>query len=277
MRIKQIISTLLKNKLALSSTVFIITVVLLGIFAPIISPHDPLEVNITQKFLPISLEYPMGTDNMGRCIFSRIVYGIRSTLGFAMIASSISAVMGTFIGMFSGFVGGKVDQFIMRICDMMYAFPSLVLTLVIVSFLGPGMMNIIIAMIIVQWIWYARVARNLTQSEREHAYISSSKLSGSSNFKILSKHIFVNIFPQLLAIMTIDFGHTILAISGFSFLGLGVQAPTPEWGMMINDGRAFMHSNPMIMFWPGIMILLMVLSANIIGDKVRDTLEEVSG
>ncbi|MEG1409155.1 MAG: ABC transporter permease subunit [Terrisporobacter sp.] len=277
MRIKQIISTLLKNKLALSSTVFIITVVLLGIFAPIISPHDPLEVNITQKFLPISLEYPMGTDNMGRCIFSRIVYGIRSTLGFAMIASSISAVMGTFIGMFSGFVGGKVDQFIMRICDMMYAFPSLVLTLVIVSFLGPGMMNIIIAMIIVQWIWYARVARNLTQSEREHAYISSSKLSGSSNLKILSKHIFVNIFPQLLAIMTIDFGHTILAISGFSFLGLGVQAPTPEWGMMINDGRAFMHSNPMIMFWPGIMILLMVLSANIIGDKVRDTLEEVSG
>lgn len=277
MSIKQIVSTLFKNKLALLSMIFIVIVSIIGIFAPVIAPHDPLEVSLTQKFLPISLEYPMGTDNMGRCIFSRIAYGIRSTLGFAVIACSISAVMGTFIGMFSGFVGGKIDQLIMRICDMMYAFPSLVLTLVIVSFLGQGMINIIIAMIIVQWIWYARVARNLTQSEKEHAYISSSKLSGTSNFNILIKHIFPNIFPQLLAIITIDFGHTILAISGFSFLGLGVQPPTPEWGMMINDGRAFMHSNPMIMFWPGIMILLVVLSANIIGDRLRDTLEEISG
>lgn len=275
MNIKEITQNLLKHKLTLLCVIFISIVIITGIFAPIIAPHDPLEMELTKKFMPISMEYPMGTDNMGRCIFSRIVHGIRPTIGFSLIACAISSTFGIFIGMLSGFKGGKIDMIIMRLCDVLYSFPSLVLTLVIVSFLGPGIKNIIIAMISVQWIWYARVSRNLTIRERELSYVACSKLVGSSNIKILIKSILPNIFPQVLAIITIDFGHTILAVSGFSFLGLGVKAPLPEWGMMINDGRSFMHSSPMLMFWPGIMILLVVLSTNIIGDKLRDTLEEV--
>lgn len=275
MKKKEIINILLKNKLSLICFIFILLLIITGIFAPAFAKHDPLEMELTKKFLSISMEYPMGTDNMGRCIFCRIIHGIRPTVGLSLIACIISASFGIFIGMLSGFLGGKVDNFIMRLCDVLYSFPSLVLTLVIVSFLGAGITNIIIAMILVQWIWYARVTRNLTIREKELSYVDCSKLLGSSNIKILIKSILPNIFPQVLAILTIDFGHTILAVSGFSFLGLGVKAPFPEWGMMINDGRMFMHSNPMLMFWPGIMILLVVLSANIIGDQLRDTLEEV--
>lgn len=275
MKKKEIINILLKNKLSLICFIFILLLIITGIFAPAFAKHDPLEMELTKKFLSISMEYPMGTDNMGRCIFCRIIHGIRPTVGLSLIACIISASFGIFIGMLSGFLGGKVDNFIMRLCDVLYSFPSLVLTLVIVSFLGAGITNIIIAMILVQWIWYARVTRNLTIREKQLSYVDCSKLLGSSNIKILIKSILPNIFPQVLAILTIDFGHTILAVSGFSFLGLGVKAPFPEWGMMINDGRMFMHSNPMLMFWPGIMILLVVLSANIIGDQLRDTLEEV--
>ncbi|MGL5693596.1 MAG: ABC transporter permease [Peptostreptococcaceae bacterium] len=276
MNIKEILKKLCMNKITLLCFIFIFLILIGGVFAPIIATHDPLEMELTKKFLPISIEYPIGTDNMGRCILCRIIYGIRPTIGFALIACFISFTTGTLIGMFSGFIGGKIDTFIMRFCDILYSFPSLVLTLVIVSFLGPGITNIIIAMIIVQWIWYARVSRNLTIREKELNYVACSQLMGTSNFKILVKSILPNIFPQILSIVSIDFGHTILAVSGFSFLGLGVKAPLPEWGMMINDGRAFMHSNPSLMFWPGIMILLVVLSTNVIGDSLRDTLEEVT-
>lgn len=249
---------------------------LAGIFAPFLAPHSPTEADLMQKFLVPSWKYPMGTDNMGRCIFSRILYGIRPTLGFAVLASSISAFCGIFLGILAGYVGGMVDRILMRICDILYAFPSLVLALVIVSILGTGIKNIVLAMILVQWVWFARVARNLTKSEREKTYIMASKLSASSVFQIMKQGIFPNIMPQMIAIMTIDFGQTILAISGFSFLGLGVKAPNPEWGMMISDGRAFMHSNPMLMFWPGMMILIVVLCSNILGDIIRDFLDEKS-
>lgn len=276
MKVRDIIRKLLKNKLSLICSIFIILLIIAGIFAPFFTKHNPLEMDLSKKFLSMSLEYPMGTDNMGRCIFCRIIHGIRPTIGLSLIACFISAAFGIFIGMISGFNGGIIDTIIMRLCDILYSFPSLVLTLVIVSFLGPGITNIIIALILVQWIWYARVSRNLTIRERDLNYIEASKLLGTSIFKILLKDILPNIFPEILAILTIDFGHTILAVSGFSFLGLGVKAPFPEWGMMISDGRAFMHSNPMLMFWPGIMILLVVLSSNIIGDNLRDAFEEIT-
>ncbi|MBS6196702.1 MAG: ABC transporter permease subunit [Clostridiales bacterium] len=251
---------------------FLALLAVAGVFAPFAAPHDPTEADLMQKFLSPSLEFPMGTDHMGRCIFSRIIYGIRPTLGFAVLASSISAVCGIFIGIFSGYIGGITDKFIMRVCDILYAFPSLVLSLVIVSILGTGIRNIVLAMVLVQWVWYARVARNLTRSEKEKTYILASRLSASSIWKIVRSNIFPNIMPQMIAIVTIDFGQMILAISGFSFLGLGVKAPNPEWGMMISDGRVFMHSNPMLMFWPGVMILI----SNILGDMLRDFLDEKS-
>lgn len=267
---------LLKKKTVCICLFLLGVIMLAGIFAAQIAPHSPTEADLTRKFLSPSVAFPMGTDHMGRCIFSRIIYGIRPTIGFAILASGISSVFGIFAGIWSGYIGGIPDSILMRICDVLYAFPSLVLTLVIVSVAGAGIQNIVLSLILVQWVWFARVARNLTKSEKEKAYIAASKLSASSVLQIMKNGIFPNIIPQMIAIITIDFGQTILAISGFSFLGLGVKAPNPEWGMMINDGRAYMHSNPMLMFWPGMMILIVVLCSNILGDSLRDFLEEKS-
>lgn len=265
-----------KKKITLICTVFVIIVLLAAVFAPYIAPHDPYAMDLGKKLMGVSREYPMGTDDLGRCVFSRILYGARATLGYALICTTIASIMGISLGMVAGFYGGIIDQFIMRTCDLLYSFPNLVLVLVIISFFGPGIINVIVAMLIFQWLWYARVTRNLAKSEKEHNYIAGAKLAGASELKIIFKQMLPNIFPQVLAMITIDFGHTILSISGFSFLGLGVQPPKAEWGSMIDGGRAFVSTDPMLMFWPGIMILLVVVSVNLIGDNLRDVLDKDS-
>ena len=244
--------TILKKFFTKKSTIVFIciiaAVVISGIMAPVIAPHDPLEQELGNKFLMPSLEYPMGTDNFGRCIFSRILYATRIK-------------------------GGIVDTVIMRICDVLYAFPSLVLVMAIVGIFGTGIFNVILAMLIMQWLWYARVVRNLTASEKCRSYISAAKVCGTNNMKIIFSHIFPNIIPYMIAVFTVDFGHTILSISGYSFLGLGVQPPDSEWGAMISDGRSFINTDPWLMFWPGIMILATVVIVNILGDHMRDALD----
>ena len=244
-----------------------------GAFAPLAAPHDPFDMDLTRKLQDPSREFLMGTDHMGRCIFSRILYAARATLGYSVVCTATAAALGITLGMIAGYVGGALDAVIMRICDVLYGFPSLALTLVIISFLGPGMFNVVIAQLLLQWLWYARVTRNLTQSERKRNYVAAATLCGSSPFKIIFTHLLPNILPQMLAIITVDFGHTILSISGYSFLGLGVQPPNPEWGAMINEGRRYINSAPLMMFWPGMMILLTVVCMNILGDHIRDALD----
>lgn len=244
-----------------------------GIFAPLAAPHDPYDMDLAKKLQGPSREYIMGTDHMGRCIFSRILYAARATLGYSIICTLAAGALGITLGMIAGYAGGALDAVIMRICDVLYGFPSLVLTLVIISFLGPGIFNVVIAQLLLQWLWYARVTRNLAQSERKRTYIAAAMLCGSSPFKIIFTHLLPNILPHMLAIITVDFGHTILSISGYSFLGLGVQPPSPEWGAMINEGRRYINSAPLMMFWPGIMILMVVVCMNILGDNMRDTLD----
>jgi ABC-type dipeptide/oligopeptide/nickel transport system permease subunit len=274
MDIREFLKIVLKQKLSVFCGVIVLLILLMGVFADVIAPHDPYEMDLSQKFLGVSSNYPMGTDNMGRCIFSRILYATRATLAYSSLCTVCAAIIGITLGMIAGYSGGGIDQIIMRLCDILYAFPNLVLVLVIVSFLGPGIVNVIIAMLLTQWLWYARVARNLAQSEKARSYVAAAKLSGSSSPKIIYKHLLPNIIPQMLAIITIDFGHTILSISGYSFLGLGIQPPSPEWGAMINEGRAFINSDPMMMFWPGMMILIAVICANILGDNMRDIMDK---
>lgn len=269
--------TILKKFFTKKSTIVFIciiaAVVISGIMAPVIAPHDPLEQELGNKFLMPSLEYPMGTDNFGRCIFSRILYATRTTLGFALLCTVLAAAIGITLGLIAGFKGGIVDTVIMRICDVLYAFPSLVLVMAIVGIFGTGIFNVILAMLIMQWLWYARVVRNLTASEKCKSYISAAKVCGTNNMKIIFSHIFPNIIPYMIAVFTVDFGHTILSISGYSFLGLGVQPPDSEWGAMISDGRSFINTDPWLMFWPGIMILATVVIVNILGDHMRDALD----
>ncbi|MHB9292117.1 nickel transport system permease protein [Hollandina sp. SP2] len=270
---KSLFANLLSRKLSLLCLLILIIVVAGGVLAPLVAPHNPYDMDLTKKLQAPSREYIMGTDHMGRCIFSRILYAARATLGYAVICTLAAGALGITLGMIAGYTGGMLDAVIMRICDVLYGFPSLVLTLVIISFLGPGIFNVVIAQLLLQWLWYARVTRNLAQSEHKRTYIAAATLCGSSSFKIMFTHLLPNILPQMLAIITVDFGHTILSISGYSFLGLGVQPPSPEWGAMINEGRRYINSAPLMMFWPGMMILLVVVCMNILGDNMRDTLD----
>ncbi len=273
MNLKKFFKKLMKRKMTVFFGVIILVIVLAGILAPLIAPHDPLEQNLELKFSMPSAEYPMGTDHLGRCIFSRVLFATRTTLGFSMLCTVLAAVIGITLGIIAGYKGGVTDTIIMRLCDVLYAFPGIVLVMAIVGVIGVGIFNIIIAMLILQWLWYARVSRNLAASEKVRSYVAAARLCGASDWKIIFRHILPNIIPNMLAIFTVDFGHTIMSISGYSFLGLGVQAPQAEWGAMINEGRNYINADPWMMFWPGIMILLVVVSVNIIGDHMRDALD----
>ncbi len=248
-------------------------IVLACLFAPVLATDSPNQANLSIKFQKISKEHLLGTDYMGRDLFSRILWGGRNTLGAAAIVTMISAVMGTFIGMFSGCAGKTTDGVIMKCSDILRSFPGVVLVFIVVSIRGVGMVSVCMAMLLTRWIWYARMARNLTKKEREKTSILASRLAGSSWWKILRRHLFPAILPEMLSVLALDFGGALLSISGYSFLGLGILPPEPEWGMMINDGRNYMD-HPEMMFWPGLCVVLVVVSVNFLGDKLRDLLEE---
>lgn len=247
---------------------------LLCILAPALAPHDPNLADPLSKFAGISGEHPMGTDYLGRDILSRVLWGGRYTIGYALAVTAVSACAGTCIGMVCGMAGGIADSLVMKGSDVLRAFPGIVLVLIMVSILGVGIENVCLAMLMVRWIWYARVARNLAREELARTSIMASRLAGSGWFKILRRNIFPAILPQMLSVLSIDFGNALLSISGYSFLGLGILPPDPEWGMMISDGRSYME-HPGMMFWPGICVLTVVICANLLGDKLRDSLEEI--
>lgn len=248
--------------------IIMIIICLAGVFASQIAPNDPLVVDTDHMLEAPSFEFPMGTDKLGRCIFSRCLYGIRSSIGFSLLISTIGVGIGIVIGMISGYVGGIIDNVIMRIVDALMAFPKLILALVLVGIMGTGTYQVIIAMLLVHWVWYARIARSLTISLREHSYITAAKVSGSSTLKIIGKHITPNILAQMVALFTMDIGSTIVSLSAFSYLGIGVTPPTPEWGVMINEGREVFRQTMGPMLWPSLMVCISVLCLNIIGENI---------
>ena len=276
MTIKNLMKKMCRKKSTVVWMAVILLIIVMGFLAPVIAPHNPLEQNLEMKFAMPSLTYPMGTDNLGRCIFSRILYATRTTLGYSLLCTALAAVIGVTLGTIAGYKGGLWDTIIMRTCDVLYAFPALVLVMSIVGFIGVGIANIVIAMLILQWLWYARVSRNLAAAEREKNYIKAALVCGATNRQVIFEHILPNIIPNMLAIFTVDFGHTILSISGYSFLGLGVQAPNPEWGAMISEGRNYINTDPWLMFWPGLMILIVVVLVSMLGDRMRDALDSQS-
>lgn len=243
------------------------------ILAPLLSPWNPNLIDPMSKFAAMSAVHPLGADYLGRDILSRLLWGGRITLGCAAAVTGVSATLGIGIGMFSGYAGGRTDRGIMKGSDVLRAFPGIVLVLIVVSILGTGIGNVCLAMLLTRWIWYARVSRNLAREELSRTSIMASRLAGSGRFKILRLHILPAILPQMLAVLSIDLGSALLAISGYSFLGLGIKPPDPEWGMMVNDGRNYME-HPGAMFWPGLCILAAVISVNLLGDQLRDALEE---
>lgn len=269
----RMLNNLIKDKLATVSLIVIIAIIIGGLFAPLVAPHDPNEIKMSLRYASPSWEHLLGNDHLGRCILSRIIYGIRPSVLWVLFALLISVLIGAVLGFLAGYFKGKVDAFIMRICDIMLSFPGYVMTLAIVSVLGVGLENILIACILVKWAWFARVIRTSVMKYSELEYVKFSKASGISDMKIIYKHLVPVTFSDIAVISSSSIGSMILQISGFSFLGLGIQAPNAEWGMMLNEAREVMFTRPELMLAPGLAIVIVVSAFNFFSDALQVALD----
>jgi nickel transport system permease protein len=269
----KLLKQVLKDKLAAVCLFFIAATLVVGIFAPFFAPHNPAEVHMELRFAASSWEYWLGNDHLGRCILSRIIYGIRPSVLWVLVALSISLGIGTILGFIAGYFRGKADALLMRACDVMLSFPGYVMTLAVIGILGVGLENILIAFVLMKWAWFARIIRTSVMQYADSDYVKFSKAIGVSSFTIMVKHIVPVSLPDIAVISSSSFGSMILQISGFSFLGLGIQAPNAEWGMMLNEARAVMFSRPELMLAPGIAIILVVSSINFLSDALQLALD----
>ncbi|PQP84345.1 nickel ABC transporter permease subunit NikC [Paenibacillus sp. PCH8] len=242
----------------------------IALLAPWIAPHDPVKVNLLQKLASPSLEHWLGTDHLGRDNLSRLIYGARVSLGFATLIFLSSLLIGVIVGSISGYLGGWVDSLLMRFCEGIMAFPNLVLVLGIVGIFGPGLMQVLLALMMVQWVYYARICRNMVVSLKERNFIAAARISGSSSWTIIRKHIIPNVQRPIVVMGTLEMGWAIMDISALSFLGLGIQPPNAEWGAMIHEGTGYIRSHPELMIYPGVLILLVVMTFNILGESLSE-------
>ncbi|NVN83499.1 MULTISPECIES: nickel/cobalt ABC transporter permease [unclassified Vibrio] len=267
------IRRLLSNKTVVVCLFILTAICLMGAFAPYLAPHDPNLADVINSMMPMSMEYPLGTDHLGRCIYSRLLFGIRTTLYYSLLTMVITAVVGGFIGVVSGYMRGKVDSLIMRGCEVMLSFPYEIIVLSIVGIMGPGIFNIIIANFIAKIAWYVRIVRSSVISFNHQNYILYSRTVKTPQSFIFRKHLAPNIAAEVIILATLDLGWIILSISTLSFLGLGVQPPTAEWGAMLSDAKEVLFSNPEQMIIPGIAIMVVVACCNLLGDSLRDVLD----
>ena len=267
------IQKLKRDKVAIACLVMIGMICVLGIFAEQFAPHDPLAQNVRNKYAGISLEYPLGTDGLGRCVYSRMIYGIRPTILLSLLTMIATIGIGLFIGVVAGYSKGFIDEILMRICDVMLSFPSQVMILAIVGILGVGIENVVLANILIKWAWYARMIRGMVLKYRHENYMLYSSVIKSKRSYIMTKHLLPNIAAETIVLATLDIGWVILNISTLSFLGLGVQAPTPEWGAMLSDAKNVLSTHPEQMVVPGLAILIVIATFNLLGDSLRDALD----
>lgn len=270
--ISRIRTGLRNQKTAVVCSVILALFFIVTLLAPWLSPHDPIQVNLAIKLQSSSWEHLLGTDHLGRDNLSRLLHGSRISLGFAFLIFISSMLIGLLVGTFAGYNGGWIDAVLMRFCEGVMAFPNLVLIIGLVGFLGPGLMQVVLAMMMVQWVYYARMFRGMVLSLKERNFITAARISGSSQWQIIRRHIIPNVLPPIIVMGTLEMGWAIMDISALSFLGLGIQPPAPEWGTMIHDGKAYIRSNPELMLYPGIMILLVVVSFNLLGEAFSDRL-----
>ncbi|MEN6348292.1 MAG: nickel transporter permease [Syntrophomonas sp.] len=265
--------SILENKLALTGMIIIGLLVVAALFAPILAPHNPNKQCLSQALQKPSLEYPCGTDEFGRCIFSRIIFGARISLEIGLAVTAVSAATGVALGLVAGFYGGVVDEVIMRGVDIFLAFPGLILALVVAGLLGPGVFNVMLALALVGWMGYARIVRGTVLAEKEKEFIETARSLGASDWYIMLRHLLPNVIAPVIVMASVGIGYAILAAAGLSFLGLGVQPPTPVWGSMLSDGKTYLQTAPQLTVFPGLAILFTVLGFNFLGDGLRDWLD----
>ena len=251
-------------------SLFALIFVFFALFASVLAPFDPLESHYADMLKPPSTTYLFGTDQLGRDLFSRILYGGKSSLLIAFAVTAIMSTVGMLIGTLAGFTGGFFDNVLMRFSDMLMAFPGYIFTIALVSFIGIGLPNMILAMSLTGWTYYARISRSLVLSVKNNVYIEQARLGGASRTRILLVYIIPNVLPSLLVNIFQDIGGKLLTISGLSLLGLGSPPPTPEWGFMLSEGKNYMYSAPWMLIFPGLVILVSVVIFNLLGDCIQD-------
>ncbi len=246
---------------------------LVSVLAPYIAPFDPLKIDMSNSLKAGNSIFLLGTDQLGRDLFSRILYGALNSFKMTFILVITVFIVGTILGALAGYFGGISDVVLMRFCDVFLAFPGIIFAIAVAGVLGPSSLNTIIALAVVNWAKYARVSRGLAISMSKKDYIKAARMGGAKQYQIILRYVIPNIIPSLIVMATMDIGTMLLEISSLSFLGLGAQPPTPEWGYMINEGRAYIQTAPWLMIYPGIAMLITVTIFNLLGEGIRDILD----
>lgn len=260
----------MKDKKLIFLLIMLAAILLSAIFAPLITPYSPYDIDLSNRFAPISQSHILGTDHLGRDVFSRLIYGSRMSLISVLAIMVIILLISLIIGCAAGFLGGKIDNVLMRISDVMLTFPTFILALFFIGVLGVGLINVIIAIAFTHLAWYSRIVRSIVLETKEKNYVLASKCMGTPKLKIIIKHIIPQVLSQVGILATLDLGHMMLHVAGLSFLGLGVQAPVAEWGVMINDAAPFIRQHPELMIYPGLCIFITVAIFNSLGEYLKD-------
>ncbi|MBA7563713.1 Glutathione transport system permease protein GsiD [subsurface metagenome] len=278
-RVKQFVKELIRCRTAFLGAIIVLSFILVAIFAPFIAPHDPLKAGIVNRLRPPfwmergSITNLLGADEIGRDILSRIIYGARVSILVGLVTVAISGFLGTLLGSFAGYFRGRFDAILSRFADLLLSFPYLIFAIFLMSIIGPGFFNLIVILCFKSWVNFFRLSRGEMISEKTKEYVEAAQALGESDVKIIFKEILPNIIHSLLVLATLRVGFFIILEASLSFLGLGIQPPTPAWGSMINSGRAYMLSAWWVSTIPGIALLILVLSINLLGEGLRDILD----
>jgi peptide/nickel transport system permease protein len=256
-----------QGMMTLICVVFVLTA---AIYAFGYLQHDPTLTNLDGRLQGMSLQHPLGTDQLGRDVLTRLLLGGQQTIGYSLLALIVALFIGIPFGLISGYKRGLVDRVFMRIADGFLAFPDTIVAILLSGLLGPGISNLVLAIVMVKWVSYARLVRSTVLSESQKDYVLIARTNGLSSSKIMLKHLFPHIVGHVIVLASLDIGKIILLISAFSYIGLGAQPPIPEWGAMLNDSRPYFQSRPELMIYPGLAIVFVVLLTNMLGDYLRD-------
>lgn len=270
---ESLLRLLMRDRTAVAGLVILAVLLGAAVLAPWVAPHDPAAQDVINRYAPAGGEHVLGTDHLGRDVFSRLLFGARYSLFAAVAVGTAVLVIGLAIGLVSGFVGGWLDGLLMRAVDVLLAFPNFLLVLAVVAALGPGLVNLMLAFTLVAWGSYARIVRGLVLSAKERPFVESARALGLRPRRVAVRHVLPSVLAPVMVLWTLQSGRLLLALSALSFLGLGVQPPTPEWGAMLNEARDFLARAPRLMVYPGALITLAALGFNLIGDGLRDVLD----
>ena len=262
-----------RSFLSILGLFIVASMIITAVFAPFLSPYDPIEINLGSQLRPPSRKHFAGTDYLGRDIFSRIIHGTRIALAIGILVVVVEILVGVPLGLVAGYYGGRIDKLISSITDVAWSFPIIPLALLIVALIGPGLYQVIFAVAVVSWCPFTRVVRSETFSVKEKIFVESAKAIGETDFNVLVRYILPNVFPSIIVLATLVMPGALISASAMSFLGLGVQPPTPEWGSIISCGRTYLLEAPWITTIPGIFLVVSVLGFNFLGDGLREALD----